>query len=314
MCSLSAFAVPSEFAVPSGLTSLQCVGPESLAVPSPSPHPSPHPHPHKPGTPTPNPQPLTPPPTHPPAGHYHKPHTVPGTRIRYVGSPYQVSRAEGGQQKVLLVLDRAAGWEVAEELPLDFGPRFFSAAALAAQPAPGAAPAAEGDAAAAAAAAGEAEAVAAGGDAAAAAGPGGDRRFALELPPGLRPGDRLQLTLPPEAQRQHAKVLRSLQRQGVEVEVVAPPPASAAPRIAAAEGMGALQLFRAYAGMQGLAPGAVARGLGLLQVGRVAGAALTAGGHGQVGSGHGGLRAGLPPCCSGCHHCMLVKMVVKYSC
>ena len=43
-------------------------------------------------------------------GHYHKPHTVPGTRITYVGSPYQVSRAERGQQKALLVLDATLGW------------------------------------------------------------------------------------------------------------------------------------------------------------------------------------------------------------
>lgn len=43
-------------------------------------------------------------------GHYHKPHTVPGTRITYVGSPYQVSRAEAGQSKSLVVLDAEAGW------------------------------------------------------------------------------------------------------------------------------------------------------------------------------------------------------------
>jgi hypothetical protein len=43
-------------------------------------------------------------------GHYHKPHTVPGTRITYVGSPYQVSRAEAGQRKALVVLDAEAGW------------------------------------------------------------------------------------------------------------------------------------------------------------------------------------------------------------
>jgi hypothetical protein len=43
-------------------------------------------------------------------GHYHKPHTVEGTRVQYVGSPYQVSRAEAGQQKQLLVLDK--DWKV----------------------------------------------------------------------------------------------------------------------------------------------------------------------------------------------------------
>ena len=86
-------------------------------------------------------------------GHYHKPHTVPGTRITYVGSPYQVSRAESGQTKALVVLDADAGWRgwVGDETPnasgdasprggdaavtdlprealltLDLGPRHFS--------------------------------------------------------------------------------------------------------------------------------------------------------------------------------------------
>ena len=48
-------------------------------------------------------------------GHYHKPHTVPGTRITYVGSPYQVSRAEAGQTKALVVLDAEKGWLGCEE-------------------------------------------------------------------------------------------------------------------------------------------------------------------------------------------------------
>jgi DNA repair exonuclease SbcCD nuclease subunit len=38
-------------------------------------------------------------------GHYHLPHTVRGSRITYVGSPYQVSFSEAGQQKRLLLLD-----------------------------------------------------------------------------------------------------------------------------------------------------------------------------------------------------------------
>lgn len=59
-------------------------------------------------------------------GHYHKPHTVPGTRIRYVGSPYQVTRSESGQEKKLLVLNSAERWSITEELPLDIGPRFFN--------------------------------------------------------------------------------------------------------------------------------------------------------------------------------------------
>ena len=43
-------------------------------------------------------------------GHYHKPHTVANTSITYVGSPYQVSRAEAGQRKALVVLDASNGW------------------------------------------------------------------------------------------------------------------------------------------------------------------------------------------------------------
>ena len=68
------------------------------------------------------------PPTQVYSGHYHKPHLVPepaakGRSIRYVGSPYQLSMAEAGQEKALLVLDRTDGWSVAEEIPLDLGPR-----------------------------------------------------------------------------------------------------------------------------------------------------------------------------------------------
>lgn len=65
-------------------------------------------------------------PTHVPTytGHYHKPHTVAGTHIRYVGSPYQVSRGEAGQQKQLLVLD--GNWQMIESIPLDLGPRHFA--------------------------------------------------------------------------------------------------------------------------------------------------------------------------------------------
>jgi DNA repair exonuclease SbcCD ATPase subunit len=56
-------------------------------------------------------------------GHYHLPHTVPGTRITYVGSPYQVSASEAGQKKRLLLLN--SNWQVEASLPLDVGPRHF---------------------------------------------------------------------------------------------------------------------------------------------------------------------------------------------
>ncbi|KAL3137671.1 hypothetical protein ABBQ38_004946 [Trebouxia sp. C0009 RCD-2024] len=57
-------------------------------------------------------------------GHYHKPHVVENTNIRYIGSPYQVSRSEAGQQKHLLVLD--SNWQELERIPLDLGPRHFA--------------------------------------------------------------------------------------------------------------------------------------------------------------------------------------------
>ena len=59
-------------------------------------------------------------------GHYHKPQVVPGTTIRYVGSPYQVTRAESNQKKSLVVLDRKQNWDVIEEIPLDIGPRHWT--------------------------------------------------------------------------------------------------------------------------------------------------------------------------------------------
>lgn len=56
------------------------------------------------------------------SGHLHRPHLV-GDRIRYVGSPYEVSAAEAGQEKSLVVVDRLRGWEVVERIPIDVGPR-----------------------------------------------------------------------------------------------------------------------------------------------------------------------------------------------
>lgn len=142
-----------------------------------------------------------------------------------------MTRAEAGQQKRLLLLDRTAGWEAAEELPLDLGPRFFAAAAKpAAAPAP---PPIAPEAAeqpvpasvAAVAAAGEAELAGAAAEceaktaaAAAAAPQPAGAIFELQLPEGLRAGDRLLLTLPAAAAKQHQKRLRKLERQGETAE------------------------------------------------------------------------------------------------
>jgi len=67
-------------------------------------------------------------------GHYHVPHTVAGTRITYVGSPYQVSMSEAGQTKRLLVLD--GEWGQLAQLPLDIGPRHFQLEGAEAAPPP----------------------------------------------------------------------------------------------------------------------------------------------------------------------------------
>ena len=65
-------------------------------------------------------------------GHYHTPHTVPGTAITYVGAPYQVSLSEAGQAKRLMLLD--ANWTPLQEIPLDLGPRYFALSGAAAAP------------------------------------------------------------------------------------------------------------------------------------------------------------------------------------
>ncbi len=61
------------------------------------------------------------------SGHFHKPHVVTSSersKIRYVGSPYQISSSEEGQSKSLLLVDSQKCWECIEEIPLDIGPRF----------------------------------------------------------------------------------------------------------------------------------------------------------------------------------------------
>jgi hypothetical protein len=68
-------------------------------------------------------------------GHYHTPHTVPGTAITYVGAPYQVSLSEAGQAKRLMLLD--SDWAPIGEIPLDVGPRHFTLSGGDAAPPPG---------------------------------------------------------------------------------------------------------------------------------------------------------------------------------
>ena len=46
------------------------------------------------------------------SGHYHKPHVVAGSSIEYIGSPMQMSFAEAGQEKRLLLL--TSDWQVSQ--------------------------------------------------------------------------------------------------------------------------------------------------------------------------------------------------------
>jgi len=66
------------------------------------------------------------------SGHYHKPHFVErDSRVRYVGSPYQISRAEKNQEKYLLFLndkwrdESLTDADVFKRSKIDIGPRYF---------------------------------------------------------------------------------------------------------------------------------------------------------------------------------------------
>lgn len=56
-------------------------------------------------------------------GHYHRPHEVEGTRISYVGSPWEVSAHEAGQKKRLMLFD--GRWRFLEDLPIEVGPKHW---------------------------------------------------------------------------------------------------------------------------------------------------------------------------------------------
>ncbi|GJQ09957.1 hypothetical protein GpartN1_g1748.t1 [Galdieria partita] len=59
------------------------------------------------------------------SGHFHKPQQIPNTHIRYVGSPFQVSVMESGQQKYLFVVSRSHRWAVQEAIPISLGPKYY---------------------------------------------------------------------------------------------------------------------------------------------------------------------------------------------
>ena len=167
--------------------------------------------------------------------------TKPSSVVEYVGSPYQVSRAEAGQRKALVVLrglpsspaaaalsSAASGegeprhdWSEIARVPLDVGPRHFDLRGL--EPA---------------------------------------------APEGLRPGDRVRWILPagsspPEADALAARLRAST---GAEVELHIPPPPAAAPRLAPAEAAaGPAAVLRAYADFVGMSDGARSGGEAVLE-------------------------------------------------
>ena len=78
------------------------------------------------------------------SGHFHKPHVLTSKnknivdklqmknneegnaiKIEYVGSPYEVSLSEAGQQKAILVLDSSKGWKCVERIPFNVGPKHY---------------------------------------------------------------------------------------------------------------------------------------------------------------------------------------------
>lgn len=63
-------------------------------------------------------------------GHYHIPHTVPDTAITYIGSCYQVTAAEAGESKRMVVFDAEDGWKLIEEIPISLGPRHIRVSSM----------------------------------------------------------------------------------------------------------------------------------------------------------------------------------------
>lgn len=57
------------------------------------------------------------------SGHYHKPQKH--EQVVFVGSPYQTTQAECGQQKRLLILDTESDYKEFVEIPINFGPSRF---------------------------------------------------------------------------------------------------------------------------------------------------------------------------------------------
>ncbi|GBF93021.1 hypothetical protein Rsub_05632 [Raphidocelis subcapitata] len=189
-------------------------------------------------------------------GHYHLPQTVPGTRITYIGSPYQVSRSEAGQSKRLLLL--SPDWQQSGEVALDLGPRhytFLTPAAAAVAGAEAGEPAAAASPLAAAAAAAAAPAVAE---------PAAVR--ALLGGGALRAGDRVRVSLAAGegGADELGELKRAAQAAGVDLEVVMRPPARAA-RIEAAEQLSMRQLLGAYAAATGMRGEVLQAAEGVLQ-------------------------------------------------
>lgn len=68
------------------------------------------------------------------SGHFHKPHRVPRCPVTYVGSSYQTSLSEAGQEKRFLVVRRPEhpgdAWQEIDNIGVDIGRRYFRPASL----------------------------------------------------------------------------------------------------------------------------------------------------------------------------------------
>ena len=228
------------------------------------------------------------------SGHYHKPQAIdadPGgahPRIEYIGSPYQLTFAEEGQDKRMLLFESiwpepgAAGdssgtnggveWRRVGELPLDIGPRHFSVEARDALAALDDCAVKDRDGAD---CATSSEAVLGVVGRATHATALREGRSVHATPRAPREGDRVRMTLESEGSLSVAEsdatqeMVDALRAAGVAVDVVRKPE-TRAERIEGAARMAPTALLRAYAECNSdtkmsLSPNALSEGLALLE-------------------------------------------------
>ena len=203
------------------------------------------------------------------SGHYHKPQRLEAKDashppIEYVGSPYQQSFSEEGQDKRLLVFSNDGAWTKLDEIALDVGPRHYSVELKDLMANAGSAAALVRNAAV------ESEALAAIGVAAheAAQRAGRATHTRARMP---RTGDRVRVTLDESAAKSAAveaaaeAIVSSARDAGVAIDVRRAEEA-VPERIEGATSMAPATLLRAYADSSGkLSPQGLAEALALLE-------------------------------------------------